>query len=525
MKILNSNKIKKDAISVEISGSLLARNTLLNLIGQVLPLLIGVATIPFVIRGLGTDRFGLLSIAWVVLGYFTVFDLGLGRATTKFVSEVLGKGDQERVPRVVWTAVTAEALLGIAGAIVLVVITPLLVGRVLNVPRELIAEAKTTFYLLAISVPVVLTSSSFRGVLAAAQRFDLVNAVKIPTSCATYLLPLVGLALGFNLPGIVVLILLARVGGLAAYVTLNLRAIPRLKSYSGSLAFFPRLFAFGGWIMVSSVVSPILVYFERFLIGSLLSVAALAFYSAPYEMVTRLTIIPTSLTMTLFPAFSTLEGVQNRQRLATVFARSVKYVLLTLAPIVLVITLFAEDILRLWLGTDFAKESTAVLQLLAIGVLINSLAHTPFSLLQGVGRPDIPAKFHLLEMPVYIAMAWILVSKLGIVGAAMAWTIRVTLDTFLLFMATFKTCRFPADLLPKNGLTTMGAALCMLTGAAYGLRALTNSLPLFVQAVIFIVPFVLFAWVVWKRVMDAIDRGAILGVIKRLQSSDSAPRP
>ncbi|HUS87868.1 MAG TPA: flippase [Desulfosporosinus sp.] len=525
MKISNNYKNNKATMQFEISGGLLARNTSLNLIGQVVPFLIGVATIPFVIRGLGTDRFGLLSIAWVVLGYFTVFDLGLGRATTKFVSEVLGKGDQERVPRVVWTAVTAEALLGIAGAIVLVVITPLLVGRVLNVPRELIAEAKTTFYLLAISVPVVLTSSSFRAVLEAAQRFDLVNAVKIPTSCATYLLPLVGLALGFNLPGIVVLILLARVGGLAAYVTLNLRAMPRLKSYAGSLAFFPRLFAFGGWVMVTSVVSPILVYFERFLIGSLLSVAALAFYSAPYEMVTRLTIIPASLTMTLFPAFSTLEGVQNRQRLATIFARSIKYILLTLGPIVLVISLFAEDILQLWLGTDFAKESTAVLQLLAMGVLINSLAYTPFSLLQGVGRPDLPAKFHLLEMPVYIALAWILVSKLGIAGAAMAWTIRVTLDAILLFIAAFKSCGLPADLLSKNGLTTMGAALCMLTGTAYGLRALTDSLPLFVQSVIFIVPFVLFAWVVWKRVLDAIDRGAIIGVIKWLQSSDSAPRP
>jgi len=525
MKISNSYKNKKDARTIEVSGSLLARNTMLNLVGQVVPLLIGVATIPFVIRGLGTDRFGLFSLVWVVLGYFAIFDFGLGRATTKFVSEALGKGDQDQVPRVVWTAVTVEALLGFAGALILAVITPLLVGSVLNVPRELIAEAKITFYLLALSVPVVLTSSSFRGVLAAAQRFDLVNAVQIPTSCATYLLPLVGLALGFNLPGIVVLILLARVGGLAAYVTLNLRAIPRLKSYSASADFFPRLFSFGGWVMVTSVVSPILVYFERFLIGSLLSVAALAFYSAPYEMVTRFTIIPTSLTLTLFPAFSALESVQNRQKLATVFARSVKYILITLGPIVLVISLFAEDILRLWLGTDFAKESTAVLQLLAIGVLINSLAHTPFSLLQGVGRPDLPAKFHLLEMPVYIATAWILVSKLGIAGAAMAWTIRVTLDALLLFVAAFKSCRLPADLLPKNGLTTMGVALCMLTGAAYGVRALTDSLPLSVQALLFIVLFCLFSWLVWRRVMDALDRGAILGMMKRLQRSDAAPRP
>jgi O-antigen/teichoic acid export membrane protein len=74
-----------DAGQIKISGGLIARNTLLNLIGLAAPLLVAILTIPYVVHGLGTDRFGLLSLAWVVLGYFTIFDLGLGRATTKYV--------------------------------------------------------------------------------------------------------------------------------------------------------------------------------------------------------------------------------------------------------------------------------------------------------------------------------------------------------------------------------------------------------------------------------------------------------
>ena len=95
---------------VQISGSLIARNTLMNLIGQALPLVVGVVTIPLVVHGLGTDRFGLLSLAWVVLGYFTIFDLGLGRATTKYVSEALGKGEGDQVHQIIWTAVTFQAV-------------------------------------------------------------------------------------------------------------------------------------------------------------------------------------------------------------------------------------------------------------------------------------------------------------------------------------------------------------------------------------------------------------------------------
>ncbi|MEN4005973.1 MAG: oligosaccharide flippase family protein [Methanobacterium sp.] len=279
----------KNKTSVNIEGSVLARNTVLNFIGQAVPLLIALVTIPLIIEGLGTERYGLLSLVWVVLGYFAIFDLGLGQATTKFVAEALSKGEEEQIPRLVWTAVTIEAVLGIVGALVLIGITPLLVEHILNIPPELVGEAKATFYLLAFSVPVVLVSSSFQGTLEAAQRFDLV-----------------------------------------AFVVMSLGITPQLRRYSGSFALLPRLFSFGGWATVTSIVGPILVYLDYFLIGSFMSIAAVAFYAVPYKIVTQLWIITGSLTMTIFPAFSTLEGIKNRQRLGFLFARAVKYILLAL---------------------------------------------------------------------------------------------------------------------------------------------------------------------------------------------------
>ena len=498
--------------SPEISGKLLAHNMLLNLIGQGLPLLVGVVSVPFIIRGLGTDRFGLLSLAWVVLGYFAIFDLGLGRATTKFVAEALGKGEEKEIPRIAWTSVTVQALFGLLGSMVLIALTPLLVGRILNVPPELIGEAKVMFYILTPSVPIILISSSFQGILEAFQRFDLVNAVKIPSSTLTFLLPLFGLYCGFRLPGIVMLIFLARIGALLVYIMLDFRIMPQLRKYSGSLSLFPHLFSFGGWITVTNIVSPILVYLDRFLIGSLLSMASVAYYSAPYEMVTRLSIISTSLSVTLFPAFSSLEGVENKEKIGTIFARSVKYILLTLGPVVLIVMLFARDILGLWLGTEFLLESTIVLQVLALGVLINSLAHTPFALLQGVGRPDLPAKFHLFELLIYIGIAWLLVSKWGINGAAMAWTLRVTLDTFLLFGAVFGVYKLSPQTLSINGVWRAGLIFVILAGLSFLVKSLTGFLGLPVQILLIIPVFGLFGLFCWRYVIDTSDRRVVVEV-------------
>jgi len=79
------------------SGRRLARNVLWNLLGTGAPLLVALFAIPLLIEGLGTERFGVLLIAWMVVGYFSLFDMGLGRALTKLVAEKLGKGTGDEI--------------------------------------------------------------------------------------------------------------------------------------------------------------------------------------------------------------------------------------------------------------------------------------------------------------------------------------------------------------------------------------------------------------------------------------------
>lgn len=183
---------------------------------------------------------------------------------------------------------------------------------------------------------------------------------------------------------------------------------------------------------VSNVVSPLMSTMDRFLIGAQVSMAAVAYYATPSEVITKLLIVPASLVGVMFPAFSASYG-RDRARAAGLYARSIKYVFLILFPVVLLVVGFARPGLSLWLGADFAQHSFRVLQWLALGVLMNGLACVPFGLVQGAGRPDLTAKLHLIELPCYLLALWWLVSSYGIVGAAIAWTARVGMDAVMLF--------------------------------------------------------------------------------------------
>src|SRR5579864_2627598 len=168
----------KDANSHLTSGGLLARNTAWNLVGQILPMLVGILTIPVIISAMGVDRFGVLSLAWVVVGYFSLFDLGIGRALTKLVADKLGANEEQSIAPLAWTSLLLMLVLGVCGAAVTLAVSPLLVHRVLKIPAALQNETLLGFYFLGVSIPIVTLTAGLRGVLEALQRFRLVNLIK-----------------------------------------------------------------------------------------------------------------------------------------------------------------------------------------------------------------------------------------------------------------------------------------------------------------------------------------------------------
>ncbi len=416
------------------AGRLLARNVIWNLIGNGAPMLVAVISIPILIHGLGKDRFGVLALAWALIGYASLFDLGLGRALTQLVARKMGAGEDHEVPTLVWTSLLLMLLLGLVGTLVAVLLSPWLVHRALNVPVTLQGDTLQSFYLLGLSIPVVISTAGLRGLLEAHQRFGTINALRIPMGVYSFAGPLLVLPFSRSLFPVVGILAAGRLIGWIAHLLLCFRVVPELReriAWHGAAA--GSLLRFGGWMTVSNIVSPLMVTSDRFLIGALVSMTAVAYYATPYELVTKLLLIPGALVGVMFPAFSA-SFAQDPARTAALYSRCVKYVFLILFPAVLLTVGLAQNGLTLWLGADFAQHSSRVLQWLAVGVFLNSLAAVPYTLVQSVGRPDLTAMLHMAELPFYLLALWWLISIYGVEGAAIAWTVRVGVDALILFV-------------------------------------------------------------------------------------------
>jgi O-antigen/teichoic acid export membrane protein len=513
LTILNSSKANchgpEKALALEhlTGGKLLARNTVLNVIGQVAPLVIAIFTVPLLIKGLGIDRYGVLTLAWMVIGYFGLFDLGIGRALTKFVAERLGTGQEEGIPPLVWTSLFLMLVLGMVGTVVIGMLSPWLVRRALTIPTGLQTETLYTFYILALTIPVVITTAGVRGVLEAKQRFGFLNALRIIMGGITYFVPLLVLFFSKSLLLIVVFLAVSRLLILVLHMVLCLHLIPALRlRIAFELGAVTSLLRFGGWITVSNIISPAMTYLDRFLIAAVVSIAYVSYYSAPYMIVTNLLVFPLAITGVLFPAFAT-SFVQDPKRTSLFFVRGVKYVFLVMFPIVLFIVAFARQGLDLWLGKEFAEHGTRVLQLLAIGIFFNSLAQIPFSLVQSAGRPDLTAKLHLIELPFYLIAVWWMTRTFGIEGTALVWAVRVIIDALILF-------RMAKGILPRSSYryfnTEIKACLILLV---FVLELIPKNI--IFNLTFIIIAMILFVFVSWFIVLDSEERSIIHAGFKK----------
>ncbi len=403
-------------------------NYLLNVAGNIVPLLISLVVTPIYIRHLGADRYGILAIVWLMLGYFGFLDFGLSRATANALSRLGHAGPEERVPVLV-TSLYLNALFGTFGGIVLFFAGRLILAHMAGHHPEVAGETMRSMAWIACMLPIALISGVGAGAIESRERFAVSNIFTAAAGALGQLLPLtcvllIGPALTIVIPAALASRAIATVCILIYVVRteqpVDFRRFDRARVRS--------LLGYGAWVSVTSLLSPLLETADVMLIGALLGPAAVAHYSVPANMASRSQVIANGLGKTLFPRLSRLD----RQEADKLSIRATVTLAYGFAAICAPATILAGPFFVLWLGPAFAAYAAPVAAIVIIGAWTNGVALMPYTLLQSQGRPDLTAKIHAGEVVPFLGTVWLLTVWLGLPGAALAWTLRTMADLLLL---------------------------------------------------------------------------------------------
>ena len=480
-----------------------------NLFGLCAPMVAAFFAFPLLLEGLGEERFGVLSLVWLLVGYLNLLDLGMGRAMTKLTAEAIGLGRRGDVPRIFWTALALMAALGLAGGLALAALSGWLATSRLAIPPAMQGEVRTAFRIVAAALPFTIAVTGLVGMLETNQNFRLINLVRVPVGMGTFLAPLAVLAFTRSLVWVVAALVAVRLLELFVYLAGCLRLVPGLRArVRPDRAMVRPLLTFGGWLTVSNVTMPVMLQVDRFIVGAVQTLANVAHYTVASELVVKLLILPRAWVSALFPPL-TMHFANRSPEADRLFARAVQGLALAMLPLVLGIYALAPEFLVWWVGPGVGRAAAPILRMLAVGIYVYSLAYLAFSLLQSAGRPDRAACWHLIELvPFMMAAAWA-TRRWGIAGMATVWTVRCGIEALVLYpLALLHIPRAAGPVARTFLLSLLALAPLPLLSAVPGLLprcAAAAGLALAVFAL------------AWFLLLAPADRGALLAALRRLR--------
>lgn len=404
-----------------------------NLLGNILPILVALVSVPVIAHHAGVERLGALGVVWALVGYFGFLDFGLSRAVTRRVANAVEQGrlaeELTELRGFFWWWVVPVLLMI---ALSFLGLRVLFAGYLPSGPMG--RELTQAWAWIAWSIPVTLATNWLRGILEGLQRFARINLLRTVFGTWNYAVPAIAVLYLPTLDVMIASIVLGRILALVAHGLACLQAergivLGPAPRRLGSV----RLFLMeGGWMTVSNLIGPLMVYFDRFVLAALLPANAVAWYVTSQEVMLRTLLIPGALAGVLFPKFS---GASDSAAMAThiaLYQRGIRVVAALMLPLCVLAAAVAYDAMRIWMGEPFALNSYRVVEIIAVGIFANSIAQLPFAWLQGMGRSSLTAQLHIVEFPLYAAGLYFCVVYWGIVGAAWMWTFRVLMDCLLL---------------------------------------------------------------------------------------------
>jgi O-antigen/teichoic acid export membrane protein len=406
------------------------RNSAWNVIGVVIPSLFAIPSLAIYSRSLGVELLGVLTLTFAIVGYASSFDMGLSRALIRQVS--IHIDDLGIVKKYMGTTAVFVGVVSLAIAAITWVGSPWLTAY-LSVSPAHRDDATAGFYWLSLSVPPYLLSLVGTAYFEGKEDFKALNIIRCSAGALN---AIAGVAFVYWVPTLAAVMTalcasrwLSCVAIFALYRADVNRHDPVVRS---ALWIFDKKalqssLSYGGWLTVSNVVGPIMVYFDRFVLSHFAGARVVAFYTVPAEVIARLSLLPASISKALFPRLS-----KRRHTAAADRRIGLRLTLICSALTILPVFAFASDILRLWMGPEYGGEPATVLRILLVGFFFNSLAFGPFTDLQARGHSKTTAGIHAAELFPYVATLILLTHLYGIVGTAIAWSTRTFIDYVLM---------------------------------------------------------------------------------------------
>lgn len=412
------------------------KNSVANMGAALPPAVAMLITLPLIVRMLGLEAYGILTMVMAITGYFAVIDINVTAGSIKYVSEYHAREELAKVNEVISFGVLFYLGLGLIGAMAIGLGAPWLVGILFDLPPDRAALAIDALRLAGIGFLFTQCQSYLNSVTQALHRYDLTAIAEAAFGTFIPAATVLILWLGYGLLEVVtVRVVTGAVHG-AVLAVIAKRLLPGYAFSMPQKEMISRLMGFSGYSFMSRLAALTHAQADKLIIGSILGMAALAYYAVAAQIVGRIVSLTFRMSSVLFPAASAMQARGEMVRLGDIYLKASKYVTYLNGSAILLVCLFGREILHYWMGAEFANAGYLVLVLIAIALFFDSLTSIPSLINDAFGRPRNTGLFAIVRACLATLLVWLFAASGDIGTAALGHTVAaITLAAgFLVFI-------------------------------------------------------------------------------------------
>jgi O-antigen/teichoic acid export membrane protein len=483
----------------------LLRNSIFSASSWTVQIAVSFLFVPFYVRYMGYEGFGIYALLTGISGYLGILDLGFGAGLIKFVSQYHASGDRESLADMINAALTLQIAAALATTAVLLALNNKLV-LVLHVSPGFQNTTSMCLYIVSLALTVNIINSLLSSVLMGLQRYALVGKVDIFAAVISNVLTLVLLMKG---GGIVSAVLASALSSIPVCVCYLWLVFNKIEGYRPKLAWdLPKLrtlFAFTSHVFLFKFCVSANTYLVRLIIAVVAGPVALTVFLLPMRITVAVASACERTVAVLFPHVSSLLARDETLKVRESYTRFSRYLVAGSTPLFLVVILFARPLLALWIDPLFANSAWQVLTLLAIAQTLNAWTTVAAYFSMGLGYSNVAAKFSLASLGVTVCCVGVLAGYFSSIGAAAGILLASLISPFFAWYCT----RFLIGIDWKKYIGDIFAGH-LIPAALFGLLSIGISFhwrehPLTAVILGSVLMFLYYGRLVWLKIIDLSD--------------------
>lgn len=387
---------------------------------------------PYVVHHLGNNGYGVWTLILSLTGYLGLLDLGVRGAVTRYVARFHSQAAHGNASNVASSAMLIFSSAGLIAFCTSVVLATLIVGR-LKIPPQYLAASRVVLVVTGLSIATSLVNGVFGGVLVGLQRFDLTNGIEIANNLLRTFTIVLFLHLGYGIVTLALIQLGFTLARLAANFRLARHLYPELRI---NLAFADRagvklIFSFSIFSFLMHVGGSLIYASDNVVIGAFLPVSAVTFYAIGGNLAEYTRTLVAGISQTMTPLASSAEAKEDRALMEKIVLFGSRAGTMVVLPIALTLMIRGSSFIGLWMGTQYADLSGAVIRILSLTLLFWAANSVTGGTLLGLSKHKPIVPMILAEGVCNLALSIFLVRRMGIVGVAWGTVIPSMASTFL----------------------------------------------------------------------------------------------